>query len=92
MKSGVREERVLELGESNYLVLRDSYHYVRELKGMVDRLHANCLQQARSVDFDTVSAIKLTTDHLYEELERYLRPECDPDSAFESAMTEIPPK
>ena len=90
MKSGVREERVLELGESNYLVLKDSYGLVRELKGMVDRLHNGCLQQAKSLDFDTVAAIKLTTDRLYAEMERYLRPECDPDSAYDDAMTENP--
>ena len=88
MKSGVREERVLELGESNYLALKESYESVRKLKGLVDRLHAGCLQQGKGVDFDTVAAIKLTTDRLYEELEHYLRPECDPDSAFDGAMTE----
>ncbi len=88
MKSNVRAERVLELGESNYLVLKDSYRLVHELKGLVDRLHVGCLQQGKSMDYDTVSAIKLTTDRLYGELERYLRPECDPDSAYDEAMTE----
>ena len=61
-----------------------------ELKLLVDRLHAGYLEQPGSVDFDTVAAIKLTTDHTYDELERYLRPECDPDSAYDAAMTEKP--
>jgi len=90
MTSGIREERVLELGESNYLVLKDSYCSVKELKGLVDRLHASCLQQGKTLDMDTIAAIKLTTDRLYGELERYLRPECDPDSAYDDAMTERP--
>jgi len=88
MTSGMREERVQELGESNYLMLKDSYRTVHELKGLVDRLHASCLMQGKTLDFDTVAAIKLTTDRLYDELERYLRPECDPDSAYDAAMTE----
>ena len=88
MTSGMREERVQELGESNYLMLKDSYRTVHELKGLVDRLHASCLKQGKTLDFDTVAAIKLTTDRLYDELERYLRPECDPDSAYDAAMTE----
>ena len=88
MTSELREERVQELGASNYLVLKDSYCAVQQLKGLVDRLHANYLKQGIVPEMDTVMAIKLTTDRLYDELERYLRPECDPDSAFDDAMTE----
>jgi hypothetical protein len=87
MTSAVREERVRELSGSSYQVLTQSHHLLRELKGMVDRLHANS-RQGKSLDFDTVAAIKLTTDRVYDDLERYLRPECDPDSAYEEAMTE----
>lgn len=90
MTSELREERVQELGESNYLVLKDSYSAVQRLKGLVDRLHANYLKQGIVPEMDTVMAIKLTTDRLYDELERYLRPECDPDSAYDDAMTEVP--
>ena len=87
MTTEVRQERVQELSESAYLVLMDSYRLVQELKGMVDRFHAGCLQQGKP-DFDTLSAIKLTSDRLYDGMERYLRPECDPDSAYPDAMTE----
>ena len=90
MTSSVREERVQELGASAYLVLKESYGLLRELKGMVDRLHQSGLQQGSRVNFDQVAAIKLTTDRLYEDLERYMRPECDPDSAYADAMTENP--
>jgi len=90
MTSGLREERVQELGESNYLMLKDSYRSLHELKGLVDRLHASYLTQGKTLEFDIVAAIKLTTDRLYGELERYLRPECDPDSAYDDAMTEKP--
>jgi hypothetical protein len=92
MKADMREGRVQELGESNYLMLKESYGSVQVLKGLVDRLHAACLQQEKGVDFDTLYAVKVTTDRLYTELERYLRPECDPDSAYDDAMTENPMK
>jgi hypothetical protein len=88
MTSGLRQERVQELSESAYLMLKESHQSLRELKGLVDRLHEGFLQEQKGVDFDTLAAIKLTTDRMYDELERYLRPECDPDSAYEAAMTE----
>jgi IS4 transposase len=87
MTTTIREERVQELAESNYLMLRDTYHLVRELKGMVDRLHDVGLQGG-STHFDQLGVIKLTMDRLYGDLERYLRPELDPDSAHPAALTE----
>jgi len=90
MTSGLRQERVQELCESAYLMLKESHQSLRELKGLVDRLHEGFLREQKGVDFDTLAAIKLTTDRMYDELERYLRPECDPDSAYEAAMTEKP--
>jgi hypothetical protein len=90
MTSSVREERVQELSESGFLMLKDAYGMVRELKGMVDRLHQSGLQQGNRMSFDQVAAIKLTTDRLYEDLERYMRPECDPDSAYDDALAENP--
>ena len=86
----LREERVQELSGSSYLVLKESHALVRELKGMVDRLHQSGLQGDTRTSFDQLAAIKLTADRLYDGLERYLRPECDPDSAFDTAMTEDP--
>jgi hypothetical protein len=85
-----REERIREIGEHSYEVLRDSYRMVQELKVMVDRYHVNCLQ-GKATDFDSFSAIKLTMDRLFDGMERYLRPELDPQSAHPDAMTEIPP-
>ncbi|HBG04007.1 MAG: hypothetical protein A2075_02570 [Geobacteraceae bacterium GWC2_58_44] len=90
MTSQLREERVQELCESAYGMLKESHGALHELKGLVDRLHTGYLQQQKTPDFDTISAIKLTTDRMYGELERYLRPECDPDSAYDAAMTEKP--
>ena len=90
--SSVRGERVQEISESAYLMLKSSYGLVRELKGMVDRLHQSGLQQGSRMNFDQVAAVKLTTDRLYDDLERYMRPECDPDSAYAEAMAENPEK
>ena len=88
MTSSLRDERLQELGESAYLTLKDTHGLVRELKGMVDRLHQSGLPQDSRTNFDQVTAIKLTSDRLYQDLERYMRPECDPDSAYPAAMTE----
>ncbi|MCM0083877.1 hypothetical protein L4X63_20025 [Geomonas sp. Red32] len=87
MSEEIREERVRELSESNYLMLRQSYRMVQELKGMMDRFHAGCLQGSPP-DFDTLTAMKITVTRLYDDMERYLRPECDPDSAHPDAMIE----
>lgn len=87
MTAALRTERVEELSESSYLVLRNTYNVLRELKGMVDRLHGSTVQGAPT-SLDQVAALKLTTDRLYDDLERYLRPECDPDSADDAARTE----
>jgi hypothetical protein len=88
--SSMREDRVQELSESGYQMLKGTHGLVRELKGMVDRLHQSGLQQGSKMSFDQVAAIKLTTDRLYEDLERYMRPECDPDSAYAEALAENP--
>ena len=89
MTSELREERVQELGEESYLMLKESYQSVQELKALVDRLHAAYLQGETS-QMDVVAAVKLTVDRLYEDLERYLRPGVDPDSAYDDALTESP--
>jgi hypothetical protein len=43
MTSELREERVQELCESAYLMLKESHDALRELKGLVDRSKA-CTQ------------------------------------------------
>lgn len=90
MTTKIREERVQELCESAYIMLKDSHNALHELKGLVDRLHDGYLKEESGENFDTVSAIKVTTDRVYADLERYLRPELDPDSAYDDAMTETP--
>ncbi|GFO68073.1 hypothetical protein GMLC_16520 [Geomonas limicola] len=87
MTATLRIERVEELSESSYLMLRNTYNMLREMKGMVDRLHLSATQGGPA-SLDQVAALKLTTDRLFDELERYLRPECDPDSADDAARTE----
>lgn len=88
MTSEMRDERLQELSQSNYLMLKDVHCSVQQLKGLIDRLHGKYLEQGIVPEMDTVMAIKLTADRLHAELERYLRPECDPDSAYDAARTE----
>ncbi|GFO64749.1 hypothetical protein M1B72_05435 [Geomonas paludis] len=88
MTSGLKDERLQELAESNYVMLKEVYCLSQQLKGLVDRLHLSYLKQGIVQEMDMVMAIKLTSDRLYEGLERYLRPECDPDSAYDPAKPE----
>jgi hypothetical protein len=88
MTSAVKEERVRELSDSSYVVLRDSYRLVQEMRAMMDRFHTGVMQ-GKPMDYDTLTAIRLTMNRLYDDMERYLRPECDPDSAHPDAMTEM---
>lgn len=88
MTIDLNDERLSELAQSNYLMLKQSYCSVLQLKELVDRLHRDFLEQGGVPETDTVLAIKMTTDRLYDDLERYLRPECDPDSAYDEAMVE----
>ncbi|QWV92396.1 hypothetical protein KP004_14425 [Geomonas oryzisoli] len=88
MTSGLKDERLQELAESNYVMLKEVYCLSQQLKGLVDRLHLSYLKQGIVQEMDMVMAIKLTSDNLYEGLERYLRPECDPDSAYDPAKAE----
>lgn len=90
MATEINDARLQELSESNYDMLKESYCSVQQLKGLVDRLHANYMKQGVTLELDTVVAIKLVTDRLYGEMERYLRPEVDPDSAYDDAMIEKP--
>lgn len=88
MTDGMRDERLRELAESNYVMLKQTYCSMRQLKELADRLHERYLGQGDTFEMDTVSALKLTADGAFEELERYLRPECDPDSADDKARAE----
>jgi len=88
MTSEMRDERLQELSQSNYLMLKNAYCSMQQLKELIDRLHGTYLEQGIAREMDTVMAIKLTADRLYVELELYLRPECDPDSAFDAARPE----
>ena len=88
MTSGLKDERLQELSESNYVMLKEVYCLSQQLKGLVDRLHLSYLKQGIVLEMDTVMAIKLTSDRLYDGLERYIRPECDPDSAYDPAKPE----
>ncbi|TSK05105.1 MAG: hypothetical protein FPO08_16480 [Geobacter sp.] len=88
MTNELRDERLRELAESNYVMLKQTYCSMRQLKDLVDRLHERYLEQGTTFEMDAVSALKLTADGAFEELERYLRPECDPDSADDKARAE----
>ncbi|MBJ6727775.1 hypothetical protein [Geomesophilobacter sediminis] len=90
MTTAIREERLQELAESSYRILKETYRGLGTLRELIKELHDSCLS-GDGPDFDKVAAMTLTFDEVYGELERYLRPEVDPDSADDAAMPEAPP-
>lgn len=77
-----------ELGASEYRELETVYCKLRDLKGSIARMHDDYVAQSTPPEFDKVEAIYLMADELFADLERYLRPECDPDSAFKTVRSE----
>ncbi len=77
-----------ELGESEYRELASVYCKLRDLKASISEMHDAYLAQATPPEFDKVEAIHLMVDDVFDDLERYLRPECDPDSAFRTVKQE----
>lgn len=77
-----------ELGESEYRELEYVYCKLRDLKTSITQMHDDYLAQAAPPEFDMVTAIHLMVDEVFADLERYLLPECDPDSAYKTVRLE----
>lgn len=77
-----------ELGESEYRELVQVYCKLRDLKTSITQMHDAYVAQATPPEFDKVEAIHLVVDDVFDDLERYLRPECDPDSAYKTVERE----
>lgn len=81
MTEKLNVERLGEIAESDYLQLEELYAGLRALKGDVDRMHDDYVASGTPPVFDRVEAVYLRVNELFEGLERYLLPACDPDSA-----------
>jgi hypothetical protein len=77
-----------ELGESEYRELEYVYCKLRDLKTSIALMHDAYVAQAIPPEFDKVEAIHLMADEVFDDLERYMRPECDPDSAYKTVKHE----
>lgn len=77
-------KRLEELGESEYRELKDVYCKLRDLKEAIARMHDAYVAQGAPPDFTVVEGIQLQMEEVFDDLERYLLPECDPDSAVEA--------
>ncbi|KIE43048.1 MULTISPECIES: hypothetical protein [Geobacter] len=71
-----------ELGESAYRELVAVYCKLRDLKTSITRMHDDYVAQAVPPELNRVQAIRLIVDEAFDDLDRYLRPQCDPDSAY----------
>jgi hypothetical protein len=80
----IDESMLGELAESEYRELENVYCKLRDLKTSISEMHDAYLAQATPPEFDKVEAIHLMVDEVFDDLERYLRPECDPDSAYKT--------
>lgn len=75
--------RLAELGESEYRELASVYVKLRDLREAIAQMHDVYLKEGTPPSFDGVEAIHLMAEEAFADLERYLLPVCDPDSAFE---------
>jgi hypothetical protein len=82
------EKMLEELGESEYRELESVYGKLRDLKASITEMHDAYLAQTTPPDFDRVEAIHIMVDEVFADLERYLRPECDPDSSYRTVKHE----
>jgi hypothetical protein len=84
MMEKMDKEMLEELGESEYRELESVYCKLRDLKTSISLMHDEYVAQATPPDFDKVEAIHLLVEDMFADLERYLLPECDPDSAYKT--------
>ena len=82
-------DRLEELGKSEYLELKSVYCKLLDVRELIGRMHDDYLAQAVPPGFDRVEALKLLVGDLCDDLERYVRPICDPDSAFAASTPEM---
>lgn len=82
MTENLDEKRLMELAESEHRELHGVYCKLRDLKSSIDTIRDDYLQQARPPEFDKVEALYLMVNDLYGELERYILPASDPESAY----------
>jgi hypothetical protein len=88
MKEKMDSDMLAELGETEYRELEEVYGKLHNLKNAITEMHDAYLAQASPPEFDKVQAIHIMVDALFADLERYLRPECDPDSAYKTVKRE----
>jgi len=88
MKDDAILRRLQELGESEYRELLEVYCGMGALKSAIKEMHDGYLADGAPPEFDRVEAIHILVDELYAGLERFIRPECDPDSAYEPIRLE----
>lgn len=81
-------QRLRELGESEYRELLEVFCGLAALKSSIKEMHDGYLADGAPPEFDRVEAIHILVDQLYASLERFIRPECDPDSAYEPIRLE----
>ena len=84
MTEKMDKEMLEELGESEYRELESVYCKLRDLKISISEMHDTYVAQSAPPEFDKVEAIHLLVEDVFADLERYLLPECDPDSAYKT--------
>ncbi|KAF0217254.1 MAG: hypothetical protein FD174_3362 [Geobacteraceae bacterium] len=88
MTEKLNAKRLEELGESEYRELESVYGKLKDLRASIAQMHDDLLKEATPPTFDKLEAIYLMVEDVFAGLERYLLPECDPNSAFEPVRRE----
>jgi len=71
---------LMELGESEYRMLKETYCRLQGLRADLKEMHDQYTADGTPPAFDRVEALHLQVEELFEELERFLLPVCSTSS------------
>jgi hypothetical protein len=80
MTEELDRERLEDLAESDHRELESFYGRMRDLRGLITRIHDDYLAGTPPT-FDRLEALHIMAEEIYGELERYLIPACGADVA-----------
>ena len=75
------ENRLQELAESDHKELETFYRRMRYIKDFITGINEEYTRKGIPPSFDKIQALHLLSIDIFEELERYLIPACDPEVA-----------
>jgi hypothetical protein len=77
---------VSELGEAEYAELKETYCKVQELRALIRSIHGAYVAEGTPPAIESVEALSVLMEDLYDGLERFLLPLCTDENSCGPAM------